>query len=229
MSADLLSRLHYALIRGFIERGACPVNADLAKELRVSPSELEEFLREMAEIHGLVLHPHVCEPWVVHPFSTTPTIHWVEAPGRGWWAPCIWCALGVASLVGGDVRIHTRVGAEAEPLIIAVEDGEPSEADAVWVHFAIRPARAWDNVHQHCAMVLAFRSREEIREWCARHGVATGEAVPLGQVAGFAREWYGSHARPDWRKWTVPEAQEIFRRAGLVGEFWDLGKLSGRY
>src|SRR5262249_57149373 len=33
---------------------------------------------------------------------------------RGWWAPCIWCALGVAALVGEDVVIHSRIGGEAE-------------------------------------------------------------------------------------------------------------------
>ena len=97
------------------------------------------------------------------------------------------------------------------------------------VHFAIPPAQAWNNVHRHCALVLPFRSREEIGAWCARHGIPPGEAVPLEQVAGLARTWYGRHADRDWRKWTIAEAQAIFRRAGLDSPFWDLGSVKGRF
>jgi hypothetical protein len=59
--------------------------------------------------------------------------------------------------------------------------------------------------------------------------VPEGEAVPLGQVARLARAWYGTHAEPDWRKWTVAEAEEIFRTVGLTSEFWQLGKQEGAF
>jgi hypothetical protein len=78
-------------------------------------------------------------------------------------------------------------------------------------------------------MVLPFRSHDEIQDWCDRHGLPHGQAVPLGQVAHLAQLWYGSHAKPDWRKWTVMEAQDIFRRAGLTSDFWDLGARRGQF
>jgi len=224
-----LSRLHYELVHGLVERCACPANSELAHRLGVSKPEVEELLRALSDIHGVVLHPHVCEPWIIHPFSLTPTLNWIERQGRGWWAPCIWCALGVAGLVGGEVRIHTRFGGEAEPLTISVLDGQPDGFEQVWVHFSITPARAWDNVHQHCAMVLPFGSPEQIREWCGQHRLPHGEAVPLHQVARLARLWYGSHGDPTWRKWTIAEAQDIFHSAGLHSQFWDLGASGGRF
>lgn len=58
--------------------------------------------------------PITRRPWVIHPFSLSPTATWVQADQRGWWAPCIWCALGVAALVGQDVVVHCRIGAETE-------------------------------------------------------------------------------------------------------------------
>jgi hypothetical protein len=76
-------------------------------------------------------------PWVVHPFSLTPTINWIEGRRAGWWAPCIWCALGVAALVGGEVRVHTRYGAGSEPLTIPVTDGKPVGFEDLVIHFAI--------------------------------------------------------------------------------------------
>lgn len=44
--------------------------------------------------------------------------------------------------------------AEGQPLVIRVVNGQPVGLEEVWIHFAIPPARAWQIVHQHCAMVL---------------------------------------------------------------------------
>ncbi len=224
-----VTQLHYELFHGLLTTGACPSNAELARHLNMDVPAVESLLRELASIHGVVLHPHVCAPWILHPFSLTPTLNWVESDERGWWAPCIWCALGVATLAGGKAHIHSRFGAEGEPLIIPVNDGEPQGFESVVVHFAIPPARAWDNVHQHCAMVLPFHSADDLRSWSHRHRLPMGQPVPLHQVARLARAWYGSHARPDWHKWSVAEAQRIFHDAGLRSDFWNLGEKAGKF
>jgi hypothetical protein len=214
--------LHYEIVKGLLETGACPSNAQLAESLGFGREELERQLRDLADLHGLVLHPHVCEPWVVHPFSLTPTLNWVQGPRHGWWAPCVWCAFGIAALVDGETSIHTRLAGEDRAIVIHGDED-------LWVHFAIPPAQAWQNVHQHCAMVLPFATRDEIPAWCARHRLPLGEAVPLAQVKTMAKLWYGNHARLDWKKWTVAEAQQIFEQAGLRSHFWDLGVRSGRF
>ncbi len=224
-----VSRVHYELVQSLIKTGNCPTRSELAERLETPVAQIEQLLSELSKTHGVVLHPHVCEPWLVHPFSTTPTAHWVEGEAGTWWAPCIWCAFGVAALVGGETRIHTRVGAEAEPLVIRVVKGKPVGLEDLWVHFAIPPACAWQNVHQHCSMVLPFRSREDILAWCDRHRLPHGEDVPLHQVAQFAQVWYGTHADTNWHKWTIAEAQAIFERSGFVSPFWDLGQKEGRY
>jgi hypothetical protein len=225
----MTTRLHYELIRALLDTHACPTNSELADRLGTTVSGVEDLLRELEAIHAVVLHPNICEPWVLHPFSLTPTIHWVEGSTGGWWAPCIWCAFGVAALAGGEARIHTRLGAELETVTIPVRDGHPETPDPLWAHFAIPPAKAWQNVHQHCALVLPFRSPEAIDEWCGRYGQPRGEAVPLHQVGDLARRWYGRHADPDWHKWSVKEAQDIFHASGLVSSFWNLGAREGGF
>jgi hypothetical protein len=112
-----LSRLHYEIIRGLIERCACPTNAALAERLGISTSQTENCCG-LADIHGLVLHPRVCEPWVVHPFSVSPTLNWIKGRGRGWWAPCI------------------------APIKVATPKAHQTGFDELSVHFAIPPARA---------------------------------------------------------------------------------------
>lgn len=208
---------------------SCPTNSELSSRLQLSTDQVKELLLALSNIHGVVLHPHVREPWIVHPFSVTPTMNWIQNSRGGWWAPCDWCALGVACLVGGKAEIHTRFGGEAETLRIPIVDGESAALDEIWVHFAIPPSRAWENVHQHCSLVLPFRSPEEIHKWCDRHRLPHGEAVPLRQVARLARLWYGSHADPDWHKSSFVEAQDIFRKADLRTPFWDLASSTGRF
>jgi hypothetical protein len=74
----------------------------------------------------------------------------------------------------------------------------------------------------HCALVLPFSSEDDAKSWCEIHGHPSGEVVPIRKVAHSARLWYGTYANTDWRKWTVSQAQEIFRTAELTSAFWRL-------
>jgi hypothetical protein len=49
------------------------------------------------------------------------------------------------------------------------------------------------------------------------------------QALDLGREWYVRDADPDWRKWTVREAAEIFGRVGLVDEFWEIPVTEGGF
>ena len=131
----------------------------------------------------------------------------------------------LAHFVSGNAHvfgIHTRLGAESEPVILDVEDGVPLDTEDIVIHFSIPPRNAWNNVHQHCSLVLAFQSEADIVAWCEKHGQSYGEAVPLATTAKLARRWYGPYAKPSWRKWTVEQAQEIFQESGLTSPFWEL-------
>lgn len=220
--AQQLADVHAIIVQQLLETGRPPLSRQIASLLNISPQDLAHRLDRLAEMHGLVLHPHVSEPWVVHPFSTTPTPNFVEGEKNGWWAPCIWCAFGIAHLAGGRVRIHTRFGAEIEPVIFEVENGMPAQDYDVMIHFSIPPRHAWNNVHQHCSLVLPFRNRTDIDKWCEKHGHSYGEAVPLSITADLARRWYAPYAESSWRKWTVEQAQRIFHDSGLTSSFWQL-------
>jgi len=220
--------IHQRLIKEMIDAHCCPSAAELAKRLEIPPSEIKSSLQRLESNHGLVLHPHQCSVWMIHPFATSPSNTWIHKEHGGWWAPCMWCALGVAVLVGGKVTIHARIGGEAEAVQIPVDDGYPDDTE-IYAHFALPPKHVWDNVHHYCAMLLPFRGEQQIDDWSARHGLPRGEAVPIEQVAALARAWYGKHAEPDYRKWTPEEAQKIFSDVGLKGAFWELDSDSDRF
>ena len=174
----MIGRLHYEIVRSLLDEGACPANAELERRLGITDAALESLIAEAAAGHALVPHPHVAEPWVVHPFSLTPTLNWVEGPTHGWWAPCIWCAFGIAALAGGRVSIHTRIGAEREPLVIPVKGGESETTEDLCVHFAI-PRRARGIT---CT---------SIARWCSRSAAwtqsATGAIATINRKANLFR------------------------------------------
>ncbi|WP_263385746.1 alkylmercury lyase family protein [Granulicella arctica] len=217
-----LADVHAVIVQQLLESGRSPHPELIAQLLQITSQDLSDRLNRLAELHGLVLHPHVAEPWIVHPFSTTPTLNFVEGENHGWWAPCLWCAFGIAQLAGGRIRIHSRLGAETEPLILEVEEGMPVTGSDIVVHFSIPPRNAWSNVHQHCSLVLPFRTEADVLAWCNKHGCSYGEAVPLETTAELARRWYGPYARSSWRKWSMEQAQQIFRDSGLNSAFWEL-------
>ena len=210
------SQVHRAVIDGIATHGYAPTIDEIAAAVGATDSAVAQALRRLAMGHGLVLHPSSLELWVVHPFSLSPTANWVAAADRGWWAPCLWCAFGIAAIAGADT-IHTRIAGEAEPIAISVRD--PGD---LLVHWAIAPSDAWHNVHHHCATLLPFRNAADIDAWSARHRLPRGEAVPIGTARDLATKWYGNHRARDWRKWSVEEAGQIFASCGLTSAFWAL-------
>jgi hypothetical protein len=211
--------VHHAFVDPLLRQGRAPTRGQVAAALRVGVAQVDAALAALEATHGVVLDPHSGEPWVLHPFSRTPTATWVTDGRRGWWAPCLWCAFGIVGLIGGDAAIHTRLGGEAEPITIHVTNGDVIEDD-LRVHFALPPRDAWNNVHSFCSMVLPFRSEAEVDRWSARHALPRGEAIPIRQAWELGRHWYARHADPDWQKWTGAQAAAIFEAVGLTGPFW---------
>jgi hypothetical protein len=211
-----------------IERGFPATLAELVESTGRPETEVRAALTLLESNHGIVLHPGTFEPWVIHPFSTTPTLFHVASAARGWWAPCIWCALGVAVLVSGPVTISTALGGEHERCVLRYAEGKLSPT-GLFAHFSIPVARAWDNVHRHCACTLVFEDRASIDDWCARHAIRRGEILPVEKVAELARVWYGGHLGPHWRKPTLDEARERFASVGLTSPHWELPRSGRRF
>jgi len=220
-------RVHAAVLRSFVERGHAPGTSELAASLGVEPTEIATALRSLHDGHGLVLHPGSTAVWIAHPFSASSTNVCVTAGDRTWWAPCLWCASGVISLLGergGEAVVHARWQGEHEPLVLTAD----ASSDPL-VHFALPPRDAWDNVVHWCASVQPFRAAADIDGWCERHRMPRGEAVPWSHVLALGRAWYGGHLSPTWRKWTAREAVMIFGSVGLRSAFWALPDSDERF
>lgn len=214
-------RVHHQVLSSFVRRGYAPTLDEIAAALATSCEAVEVSLRRLQQEHGLVLLPGSGEIWLAHPFSASPTAVWVSVNSRGWWAPCMWCASGIVALTAPTATICARYAGEHEELRIELRNGASLAQDVV-VHFAIPPRDAWSNVSHWCSTVLPFRRAEDVDAWSERHRLPRGVVVPWPQVLALGQAWYGRHLDENWRKWSVAEAQAIFDRVGLLGDFWRL-------
>ncbi len=209
------------LTRMIAERGHAPTLPELADAAGLSGDQAAESLRRLHGAHALLLHPHKCEPWVVHPFALSAGSCWVEMAERGYWANCLYCGLGIAAAMRSDARITTRLGGEGETRVFRVEGGALLDTDGVF-HLSTPVARWWDNVIFACASFQPFASEADIDPWCARHALPRGAVMTLPALWRFASDWYGNYLDVPWRKRSGEGVRALFELHGLTGPFWSL-------
>ena len=209
------------LTRKIAELGYAPPLTSLSDDLHLDTAEVEASLLRLHAAHALLLHPDTTRPWVVHPFALSPGSCWVQSAERGWWSNCLYCAFGVAAATRGDADITTRLGGESETVVFEIRDGRPAQTEFIF-HMSTPVRRWWDNVIHACASFQPFRSDADVDDWCARHDLPKGALLTIEQLWSFASDWYGAYLDTPWRRRDSAEAQALFTRHGLTGDFWSV-------
>ena len=211
-----------------IENGFAPSVEDLVEVLQADKEEIVRGLYDLQEYHGVVLHPKEPKIWVIHPFSLAPTNFYVKSKKGEWWGNCAWCSLGVAALLNDDVTITTTLGAETKQIEINIINGKIQETQ-YYIHFPIPMKNAWDNVIYTCSNMLVFESEQQVDEWTKKHKIPKGDIQPIENIWNFSKKWYGNHLNPNWTKWTIEEAKQMFREFGLTDKIWNLEDSNERF
>ncbi len=211
--------LHYLLTHFILRKGHAPKLEQLARLAGQSVERTAKSQHQLEEMHGVILEPGTSRVWSLHPFALIPTAFWVSSKGRGWWANCAWCALGIGAALKKEVRIVTRDGAEGDPLEFTVDKGRASLPHLL-MHFPFPPAMWWENPYCPCGNILFFSSEKKIEEWCERHGRPKGAVLSMEKALALAEAWFGDYASPKWRRKTPRDAAKIFEELDLDSEFW---------
>lgn len=222
------SNLHYTIIREIIQNGFAPSVQDLSDIFQADQQQIIKGLNDLQEYHGVVLHPHEPKNWVIHPFSLAPTNFYLKSKKGEWWGNCAWCSLGVAALLKDDVKITTTIGAETKQIEINIIDGEIQEKNYC-IHFPIPMKNAWDNVIYTCSNMLIFENEVQIEKWTIKHNIPKGDVQPIENIWNFSKKWYGNHLNPNWTKWSIQEAKEMFLEFNLNNSIWELGDSKERF
>jgi hypothetical protein len=136
---DLTIRNH--VYSNFVHTGRALRPAEVAIDLDVGSSEVEESYRRLHEAHALVLERDALEIRMLNPFSCVPSAWQVEAAGRRWYSNCAWDSFAICAALHRDGRIESSCADCGEPLAIDVRDQRAVQCD--YLFHVLVPARHW--------------------------------------------------------------------------------------
>jgi Alkylmercury lyase len=70
--------------------------------------------------------------------------------------------------------------------------------------------------------MLLFRVEEHIERWREQWHQPRGAVLSIETTWRLGAAWYGRKMDPDWRRFTLEEAEAVLGSFGLVGDFWSL-------
>lgn len=146
VDADFVKQVRLDVLHEASSSGRVPDAAEVAEHLGRSAREVVEAFRQLAESHVYVLEPgDATRLRMANPFSAVPTPFNVQVGGRQYFGNCVWDALGVVSLLGGEGRVRTVCPDCQEPMILDVSGRHLTPLEGV-VHFGVPARRWWDDI-----------------------------------------------------------------------------------
>jgi hypothetical protein len=139
------SQLRMAVYALTVTSGRVPRVAELVRELGWTAPDVAAGLRRLQGIHAFALAPGSDEILMAHPFSAVPTPYPVKTARATYWANCAWDALAIPAMLQVDASVDARCADCLEPIPLTFDEGVLLARNAV-VHFAVPPARFWENV-----------------------------------------------------------------------------------
>ena len=125
----------------FVRTGRAPHPSEVAIDLDLGPSDVEESYQRLHDAHALVLARDALEIRMLNPFSCVPSAWRVEAAGRTWFSNCAWDSFAVCAALHSDGRIESTCADCGEPLAVDVRDRKPVQRD--YLFHVLVPARQW--------------------------------------------------------------------------------------
>ncbi|KAH8807368.1 Alkylmercury lyase-domain-containing protein [Xylogone sp. PMI_703] len=222
--------VRFHIFKFYLEHCHPPSVGELATITGKSAEDVLNSLEILEQEHHLVLHKkNIATPTpiaMVHPFAHLPTPYIVSQGVKSWWANCIWCSLGLASMLNsadGVIHIHARSGSIGQEIHFEIENGTVSTKtqtkDPV-IHFSVPPSEWWRDVHFTCSTIQVFASEKEPDQWCKQRGFNRGSIISLPTMWELAKVWYYDKADYQYRRKTPTEVKELYTTLGLVEAFW---------
>ena len=145
-SESEVTRVRLAVLEIAIATSAVPGAEEVAEHLGEDEAAVVDAFRALHDGHVYVLEPgDPARLRMANPFSAVPTPFAVTARGRRYFGNCIWDALGVVSVLGGDGTVDTSCPDCEHPLRLRVAGRELLESEGI-VHFGVPARHWWDDI-----------------------------------------------------------------------------------
>jgi len=199
----------------FAREGRPPSPAELVNALALGPDVVAAGLRELHDMHAIVLTPAGDGVRMAHPFSAWPMGFVLRTGDRFWWGGCAWDSFGIVAALRERLEILTVCPSCGRELRYAASHTEPAAEDYV-VRLPRPAAEWWEDVVATCTNIRTFCSRE--------HVTRSGDdyVTDLPTLWKLAQPWYGDRLDPDWQPHSREHNQSLLDSCGLTGPFWRL-------
>ena len=145
-NSDFENAVRMHIYRYFVQTGRPPDAWATSAATNLSQEEVEAAFQRLADGHVIVLEPGTLTIRMANPLSAVETPFRVSAGGAGYFGNCIWDALGVIAMLGGEGSVQTACGCCEEPMRLTARNFElQSPPDGV-VHFAVPARKWWDDI-----------------------------------------------------------------------------------
>jgi hypothetical protein len=134
-----------AVYERFVADGEPPAVEQVAERLGRPVADVEASVRRLHDNHALVLEHGTLDVWMANPLCARPTPFRVRTARGEYWGTCVWDALGIPAMLGGDATIATSCADCGEPMELRVRRGELEPVDGV-AHFAVPARRWWEDI-----------------------------------------------------------------------------------
>jgi hypothetical protein len=192
--------------------------SEIADSTGMAFDAIVQSLNRLAHAHRLVLGDDRERVVMAHPFSGVPTGYRAEIGERSWQANCAWDAFGILALLGDGKVVANPFGPSDSEWTVVDGGVEPNGV----VHFMVPAARFWDDIEFTWRTIHCFRSEAELDGWLSETGNSYGASVTVQTAYDLAILWYRKRMDTDWNPPSAAEAEAVFRRFGLTGDFWKL-------
>jgi Alkylmercury lyase len=135
---DIRRHVYFSIVAN----GRPPSTLETASAFARDEEEIADSYLRLHDAHALVLFPDSRGVWMANPFCFAQTPHRVTAGGRHWTGTCAWDALGIPAALHIDGVVETECACCAEPLELALVDGELTVGRNLLAHILV-PARSW--------------------------------------------------------------------------------------
>jgi hypothetical protein len=205
----------------FAREGRAPSPAELAAADGLSSDVVTAALRELHDLHAIVLAPAGDGIRMAHPFSAWPMGFVLRAGDRFWWGGCAWDSFGIVAALRERLDILTTCPSCGRDLHYSASHTDPPAVDFV-VRLPYPAAEWWVDVVGTCTNIRTFCSPDHVESWRDATSSPLGYVTDLTTLWRLALPWYGDRLDPNWEPHTREHNQSLLESCGLTGPFWAL-------
>lgn len=180
-----------AILRGFATTGGAPSPDQLAKVVRPYGREVAQVVEQLVAGDYLALD-QTGRIRAAYPFSAVPTGHVVHIRGGPQvYAMCAIDALGMAKMLGADLRIDSTDPRTGAPVVVTFTDGVADWIPDTAVVYSGMRAGAGPAVDICCSYLNFHTDHAGAAAWAAEQPLVTGRVLTQSQAVTSAEATFG--------------------------------------